>query len=137
ALGTQTVTGGTAALTTSDLSLGDHSITAVFTPTDTASFTTSTSDAITVTIALGTLATGTPAISGTAQVGSQLTVDPGTWTDGTAFAYQWLRDGTAIDGATAATYTATAADAGAQVTAKVTGTKDGFTSATATSAAVT
>lgn len=42
--------------------------------------------------------------------------------------YQWKRGTTAITGATAATYTATAADVGASVSVTVTGSKTGCTS---------
>lgn len=65
-----------------------------------------------------------PSISGTAQVGQQLTCSPGTWT-GTApitFSYQWRRNGTAISGATASTYTLVAADEGATIRCSVTAT---------------
>jgi len=81
---------------------------------------------------------GTPTISGTAQVGQVLTADPGTWVPmPTTFGYQWLRNGAAIAGATAPTYTAVAADAGASVSVRVSGTPAGGTAASATSAAVT
>ncbi|MFC6343526.1 hypothetical protein ACFP8W_16190, partial [Nocardioides hankookensis] len=64
-----------------------------------------------------------PVISGTPEAGAALTVSNGTWNQtNLTYAYQWLRDGTAITDATAATYTATAADAGAELTADVTAT---------------
>lgn len=137
-LGTQPVTGGAASLTTSALSVGEHSITASFTPTDPAEYVSSTTAApLSVIIAKGTLIVGTPTIAGTPQVGGTLTCDPGAWTAGTTFAYQWASNGNAIPGATSATYTPVAADAGAQLTVTVTGSKDEFTTASATSAAVT
>lgn len=75
----------------------------------------------------------TPTITGTAQVGSILTAVPGAWSPGTAvLTYQWLRNGTAITGATAGTYTVAAADAGTTLTVTVTGTAIGFTPPTAT-----
>jgi alpha-tubulin suppressor-like RCC1 family protein len=132
----QPVTSGTATLSTSTLAVGDHSITAVFTPTDTTTYAGSTSAAKTVTIAAATLTKGTPTITGTAQVGSQVTANAGTWTSGTTFTYQWLRGGTAISGATASTYTPVAADAGTQLSVTVTGSLTGYTPASATSAAV-
>ncbi len=58
--------------------------------------------------------TAPPVISGTARDGEILTASTGTWT-GTApitYAFQWQRGTTAIAGATAATYTAQAADVG-------------------------
>ena len=80
--------------------------------------------------------TPAPKISGTAKVGRKLTAKPGTWKPGgVAFAYQWYRDGTAIDGATASTYPLRAADKGKKLTVKVTGTKAGFKTVTKTSKA--
>ncbi|WP_445996542.1 cell wall-binding repeat-containing protein [Okibacterium fritillariae] len=86
----------------------------------------------------GTLVAGTPTITGTAKVGETLTANPGTWTPAsTTFTYQWLRGATDIAGATSATYTATAADRGAQLSVRVTGSAPDWTppTATATSAA--
>jgi putative cell wall-binding protein/peptidoglycan/xylan/chitin deacetylase (PgdA/CDA1 family) len=81
---------------------------------------------------------GTPTITGTPQVGQVLTANPGTWTPAPAtFTYQWLRNGTAVAGATNATYTPVAADAGATLTVRVSGTPAGGTAASATSAGVT
>jgi len=76
-----------------------------------------------------------PTISGTAAVGSTLTAARGTWypTQGVAFSHQWLRDGVAIDGATAATYTLRDADAGRSVSVQVIAMVQGATE-TATSA---
>ncbi|WP_354500234.1 carboxypeptidase regulatory-like domain-containing protein [Mycetocola sp. 2940] len=77
-----------------------------------------------------------PTIAGTATVGKALTATAGTWTPApVTLAYQWNRDGVAISGATAATYSLVAADAGKKVTVSVTGTKTGYASATRTSAA--
>lgn len=79
-----------------------------------------------------------PSIGGTAKVGRTLTANPGTWsTDGLTYAYQWMRDGNAISGATAADYAAVAADRGAALTVLVTASKTGSTSGSATSAPVT
>ncbi|MFT3888599.1 MAG: hypothetical protein QM713_10610 [Arachnia sp.] len=78
--------------------------------------------------------TPTPTISGTVAVGQKLTAVPGTWDAGVKLSYQWLRNGTAISGATASTYTVATADKGTQLSVAVTGTKQGFLSATKTSA---
>lgn len=87
------------------------------------------------TVAPGDLTTAVPTITGTVKVGSMLTADPGAWGPGTVgFAYQWLRNGTAIGGATSATYTPVGADAGTTLSVTVTGTELGYTSATTTSA---
>ena len=87
--------------------------------------------------------TGLPAISGTAQVGDTLTgsADEIVDADGlqnAEFAWQWLtNDGTAdadIAGATAATYTLTAADLGKTIKVRVSFTDDGGTEETLVSA---
>lgn len=84
----------------------------------------------------GLLTTATPTISGTPQVGQKLTAKPGTWgPSGVKLAYQWLRDGAAISGATASTYTAVAADQGKKLSVKVSGSATGYTNAAKTSAA--
>jgi 5'-nucleotidase len=76
-----------------------------------------------------------PTITGQGRVGRTLTATPGTWSvENPTIAYQWNRDGVAIDGATASTYRVTAADAGAQVTVTVTASADGYTDGVATSA---
>ncbi|SDQ27526.1 hypothetical protein [Arthrobacter crystallopoietes] len=75
-----------------------------------------------------------PTISGSAVLGQTLTATPGTWTTGATFAYQWLREGQPITGATAATYKVTTADAGKRLSVRVTGTKSGMTATSATSA---
>ncbi len=82
--------------------------------------------------------TARPAISGTPATGQTLTCDPGTWTGAPAptVTFEWLRDGVPIPGATGRTYDLTAADAGHQITCRVTGSNQGG-AATATSAAVT
>lgn len=62
--------------------------------------------------------TAPPAITGTAQVGEELTVTPGEW-DGVgppSLAYQWNADGEPIEGATGTTYTPVEDDVGAVIT---------------------
>ena len=87
---------------------------------------------------------GLPAIAGTPQVGETLTASAAAITDadGTenaAFAWQWLADGgagdVAIAGATGATYTAAAADAGRTLRVRVTFTDDKGAEETLTSVA--
>ncbi|WP_052460575.1 cell wall-binding repeat-containing protein [Microbacterium gorillae] len=79
-----------------------------------------------------------PTISGTAQVGKALTAtSTGVAPTPDATAFQWLRDGAAISGATKATYTLTAGDAEKKVSVRITVTKAGYTSASATSGTVT
>ncbi|GAA4696173.1 M1 family aminopeptidase [Nocardioides conyzicola] len=87
-------------------------------------------------VAKGDLAsTPVPTISGTAKVGRELAAVPGTWDDGVELAYQWLADGTPVDGATGTTYTPGAGKVGAVVTVAVTGTKAGYDPVTKTSEA--
>jgi hypothetical protein len=77
-----------------------------------------------------------PAITGTAKVGSTLTSVPGSWGPApVTLAYQWKAHGTAILGATAATYKPVAAHAGKTLTVTVTGTKTGYTTTAKTSPA--
>lgn len=65
--------------------------------------------------------TALPEITGTPQVGQELSASDGTWTGSpTTFAYQWERDGTPITGATSSTYELEAADEGAMITVTVT-----------------
>jgi hypothetical protein len=77
-----------------------------------------------------------PTIAGTAIVGGTLDVDSGAWSiKTTGLAYAWLRCNahgricSAIPGATAATYRATAVDAGHALVASVSASGDGITQA--------
>jgi hypothetical protein len=82
--------------------------------------------------------TGTPkpVIKGKARVGETLTANPKTWGPGTVdLGYRWYRNGKLIAAAPdQATYTVVAADKGKRITVKVTGSRDGYTSVTKTSA---
>jgi Cutinase len=83
-------------------------------------------------------ATPTPTLAGTPTVGSALTLAAGTWSPGpVTLKYTWYRDGTLITGATTTTYTLTTADAGHKVTARVTGSKAGYTTVSRTAAGLT
>ena len=77
-----------------------------------------------------------PTITGstTATLGTVLTAVPGTWAPATVvLSYQWSRDGVAIAGATAATYTPSALDVGQTLTVTVTGQRIGYATASETS----
>jgi len=80
--------------------------------------------------------TPTPTVTGTAAPGQTLTAVKGTWEPyAQTIAYQWLRDGTTISGATASTFAVSQADAGHEISVSVTGSTPGFTSVTKTSLA--
>lgn len=87
-------------------------------------------------VAPGTLKAGNPTIAGTPAVGSTLTANPNAaqWTAGTSFTYQWLAGGVPVPAATGTTFTPGAEDAGKQIRVRVTGTRTGYTTATAESA---
>jgi hypothetical protein len=60
----------------------------------------STSQSVTYTVFGARANTAAPTISGSAAPGQMLTCSPGTWTnDPTGFTYEWLSNGTAIQGA--------------------------------------
>ncbi|WP_345751986.1 endo-1,4-beta-xylanase [Microbacterium rhizophilus] len=89
-----------------------------------------------LTVAKGVFATKAPTISGTAAVGRTLTAKVSAWSPTATFAYQWLRDGKAIGGATKSTYVVTSSDNGRPLSVKVTGTRTHYATASATSTAV-
>ncbi|MCL3837345.1 hypothetical protein [Aeromicrobium duanguangcaii] len=68
-----------------------------------------------------------PTITGTPTVGSTLSAARGTWfpTIGVDFGYQWLRNGTPIDGATASTYRLRDVDSGQAISVRVIATVQG------------
>jgi virginiamycin B lyase len=68
--------------------------------------------------------TAAPAITGTAAVGQTLTCSQGSWSGSPvkSYAYQWLRNGTAISAATRSTYTVSTADRLQTLTCQVTAT---------------
>lgn len=71
------------------------------------------------------------------QVGTELSVAPLTWNrGGVVESYQWLRNGDAIGGATAPTFTTTVTDFGKEITVRVTGTLPSYTAGVVTSAPV-
>ena len=94
----------------------------------------------TVTVApANSLATGAPTISGTAQVGQNLTASTSGISDAdgltnVSYSYQWLADDTEIDGATSSTYTVQSSDNGKVIKVRVdfrddAGTRESLTSA--------
>jgi hypothetical protein len=64
-----------------------------------------------------------PHATGTGTTGSTLSCTMGNWTnEPTSYAYQWLRDGTAIAGATANTHVVVSADVTHEISCEVTAT---------------
>ncbi|MFJ9311911.1 hypothetical protein [Streptomyces cyaneofuscatus] len=79
-----------------------------------------------------------PVISGSAKVGAKLTAGTGSWSAApSSYAYQWKADGTAIAGATGATYTVPAKLLAKKITVTVTARRSGHPDGQSTSAAVT
>ena len=76
-----------------------------------------------------------PSISGTPQVGQTLSGSDGTISNGTVSARAWLRNGSAISGATGASYLLDPVDEGADISFRVTASGAGG-SGQATSSAV-
>ena len=68
-----------------------------------------------------------PSVEGEAEAGHTLSCEPYAtrWSGSPSFAYQWLRNGVVISGATSATYTLVAADEGTAIQCQVTGTNAG------------
>src|SRR6185312_13435509 len=78
----------------------------------------------------GQITTGTPTITGTAQVGQTLTANTGSWSPvPDTFTYQWRAAGTNITGSTSSTLTVPADALGKTITVVVTGSKTGYTTA--------
>jgi hypothetical protein len=78
-----------------------------------------------------------PVVSGTGTVGQTLSCTQGTWTYGQTYAYQWLRGGATIAGATNPTRILIAADSGTNISCRVTATNPaGSTPATSNAIAV-
>ena len=74
----------------------------------------------------------TPTTTGVAAAGSVLTAEPGVWVPKPShMSYRWYRDNKAIRGATHRTYLLTETDVGRAVKVKVTGSRSGYTTASA------
>lgn len=85
-------------------------------------------------VAVGDLTPKTVKIRGTARVGEKLTAIRGTWgPDSVKYSFQWYRGSSAIKGATGKSYILQAADRGAEVKVKVTGSLAGHGKASKTS----
>lgn len=79
-----------------------------------------------------------PTVSGSAKYGKKLTGRVGAWSRKVDdYDYRWLRDGTPITGAAGRHYRVRSADVGTKIRFEVRAKRAGFSSATATSKAVT
>ena len=78
----------------------------------------------------------TATISGTAKVGDSLTAGEGAWSSTPSFSYQWLRNGSAISGATSKNYLVTPADVGQDLTVRVKAQITGYEDSTSVSTKV-
>lgn len=81
-----------------------------------------------------TVKAGTVRLSGKVRVGSKVTVALSGWEKGASFVTQWYRNGKAIAGATARSYTPVAADLGKKLSIRVIGVADAKVSVAKTSA---
>ena len=88
-------------------------------------------------VAKGELVAKTPTISGTAKVGSTLVAKAGTWTGSPTLKYAFYADGELIQLSTATKLVLTWEEKGAVITVKVTGSKQGYDSATSEFSAAT
>jgi hypothetical protein len=66
-------------------------------------------------------------------VGDNISASSGSWQDASSYAYQWLRAGTSISGATSQGYTVTSADVGNGLACSVTATGTGGSTSVTTS----
>ncbi len=78
--------------------------------------------------------TAAPAITGTPRVDAPLTADAGSWSPGAGYAYQWIAGSTAVPGATDDTFTPGAAQVGEPISVRVTASRAGYATKSATSA---
>jgi hypothetical protein len=94
--------------------------------------TTTRMSAATGKVALGTITSAVPTITGDVKVGSTLNARTGAWSTA-VFDFAWFADDVRIPGATGPSYTPVAADIGKRITVTVTGTQYGFATVSRTS----
>lgn len=75
------------------------------------------------------LQTDEPTIVGDVFVGTKLAADPGQWTEGTSYDYEWQIDGEVVDDATESTFALTAQHIGSRISVSVTGSRWGYETA--------
>ena len=79
--------------------------------------------------------TAPPTVTGTPQVGLQLSATTGTWSTSATYSFQWQDDQGPIPGATDSTFTPSAAQLGRPLQVVVTATRDGYSTEQSTSVA--
>jgi hypothetical protein len=84
-------------------------------------------------VAGGLLQPSVVTISGSVEVGGTATADALAWTPTAALAYQWLLDGSPVGSATGTAYSPVAGDAGHVLEVQVTGTANGYQTASSRS----
>lgn len=126
--------GGSASLTTSALTAGAHSIAAVFTPTNPAAFTGSTSGVLSYTITAPSpvmplpVNVAKPVVIGAMRVGTPANCLQDKWSGTPTYTRQWLRNGKPIAKATDTKYRIVVADLGTMLSCTVTATNAGGSS---------
>ena len=111
------------------LSVDDYSHLISVRVTATASgYTTTARSSLAVAVGTGAMRSApTPVLSSSPETGVQVSAIAGIWDPGVTLAYQWLRDGAEIPGATSDSYIPSVADFNHQLSARVTGSSFGFT----------
>ena len=86
-------------------------------------------------IGAGSFVKGAPSANGTSfRSGKTLTAITGTWSPSpSSYSYRWLRNGKSISGATKSKYKLTSKDRGKKISVRVTASKAGYTTTSATS----
>ena len=96
-------------------------------------FTTTTATSSGTVVAGGSLAPSAVTVSGSVAVGGTVTANATPWTPPATFTYQWLLDGSPINGATGSSYSPVAGDVDHALEVQVTGTATGYEPASVTS----
>lgn len=133
----QPIPGATGATYTTVAADVDHVISVRVTGTAEGYEATERTSAATAKVAAGTFArTPAPVVDNAAPtVGDRLTATVAAWSPVAQHAFQWLRDGQPITGATGASYTTTADDVDRAISVRVSGTATGYAAVQQTSAA--
>lgn len=126
------VTGATASTFTLPASTAGRAVTVTVTGSKTG-HTTAQRTSSAVSVAKGALTSSKPRITGSAKVGRRLTVKVGPWSPRPSFRYTWYANGKVVKTTSSASTTVSKKWAGKKLTVKVTGTRAGYATTTATS----